>query len=167
MKKPYRNAVRSKKLIRQAFWDLLAEHPDRPVTVADIVARADLTRNTFYAHYRDVWAVRDEFTAQLLTELETALQAADTPEKLLHTAAQFVQSHRSPLLVLQSDVLSNGLKQLLRRSLDALATPPDLPAAIVTAAVSGMVDLAMQWVREQDGLPPDGIADQLVRLLQS
>ena len=54
VKKNYRNAVRSKKMIRQACLELLQEKPCEKITVTDIVARADLNRSTFYAHYPDI-----------------------------------------------------------------------------------------------------------------
>ncbi|MBO5365138.1 MAG: TetR family transcriptional regulator, partial [Peptococcaceae bacterium] len=49
--KSYRNAVRSKTMIRQAFLELLQEKPYEKITVTDIAQRADLNRSTFYAHY--------------------------------------------------------------------------------------------------------------------
>ena len=166
MKKTYRNAVRSKKMIRQAYWELLLENPARAVTVTDLVARADLTRNTFYAHYRDVSAVRDEFTAQLTAELHTALHSAGTAEAILHAAADFAQKNRDSLLLLQSDVLADGLKRVLRQAFDTLPDPHQFPEAIAGAAASGMIDLTMLWVRTQEELSPPLIADQLSRLLQ-
>ena len=47
VKKNYRNAVRSKKMIRQAFLELLQEKPCEKITVTDIAQRADLNRSTF------------------------------------------------------------------------------------------------------------------------
>lgn len=53
-KKEYRSAVRSRRLINQAFLELLREKPFEKITVTDIVKRADINRSTFYAHYPDV-----------------------------------------------------------------------------------------------------------------
>lgn len=38
----------------QAFWDYLGEKPFDKVTVADIVKRAGVNRNTFYYHFEDL-----------------------------------------------------------------------------------------------------------------
>lgn len=59
-KKEYRSAIRSRRLIRQAFHDLLKEKPFEKITVTDIVKRADINRSTFYAHYPDVRGLVEE-----------------------------------------------------------------------------------------------------------
>ena len=53
-RKEYRSAIRSRRLIHQAFLELLREKPFEKITVTDIVNRADINRSTFYAHYPDV-----------------------------------------------------------------------------------------------------------------
>ena len=41
-KKEYRNAIRSKKLIRKTFLELMKEKPIEKITVADVVTCADI-----------------------------------------------------------------------------------------------------------------------------
>ena len=53
-KKEYRSAIRSRKMIHQAFIELLREKSFERITVTDIVKQADINRSTFYAHYPDV-----------------------------------------------------------------------------------------------------------------
>lgn len=65
-KKEYRSAVRSRRMIRQAFMDLLQEKEFTKITVTDIVKRADLNRSTFYAHYPDVRGVIEEIQEEIL-----------------------------------------------------------------------------------------------------
>jgi len=54
-RKENRNARRSRQMIREAFEELLEEKGFHKITVTDIVARADLNRSTFYAHYPDIY----------------------------------------------------------------------------------------------------------------
>ena len=67
VKKNYRNAVRSKKMIRQAFLELLQEKPCEKITVTDIAQRADLNRSTFYAHYPDVQGLIEEIEDEIVS----------------------------------------------------------------------------------------------------
>ena len=53
-KAEYRSAVRSRKMIQQAFADMLQEKPVDKITVTDVVKKADINRGTFYAHYTGV-----------------------------------------------------------------------------------------------------------------
>lgn len=74
--KEYRSSLRSKKLIRTAMIELLAEKDISKITVVDIIKRADLSRNTFYAHYQDVYAVIEELENEFLSEMNKYLDEA-------------------------------------------------------------------------------------------
>ena len=54
-RKENRNARRSRQMIRESFEALLKEKGFHKNTVIDIVARTDLNRSTFYAHYPDIY----------------------------------------------------------------------------------------------------------------
>ena len=67
-KKQYKSALRSKRMIRQAFMELMQEKEFSKITVTDIVRRADLNRSTFYAHYPDVRGVVEELQEEMLEQ---------------------------------------------------------------------------------------------------
>lgn len=50
-KRRNKNAVRSRRMITNAYLELINEMPMEKVTVTKIVERADLNRSTFYAHF--------------------------------------------------------------------------------------------------------------------
>lgn len=45
---------RTKKIISDAFWQLLEEKPYNKITVHNIVERCQVNRNTFYYYFRDI-----------------------------------------------------------------------------------------------------------------
>ena len=96
--KEYRSSVRSKKLIRTAMIELLAEKDISKITVVDVIHRADLSRNTFYAHYQDVFAVLEELENDFLSEMNLYLDEAiqnrefSDPLSLLQKFQRFVES---------------------------------------------------------------------------
>ena len=59
-RKENRNALRSKRLIREAFFALLKEKELEKITVRLIADRADVNRSTYYAHYQDIQELVDE-----------------------------------------------------------------------------------------------------------
>ena len=61
-----RSARRSRKMIRRAFEALLHEKGFHKITVTDLVARADLNRSTFYAHYPDIYGIVDEMQEEII-----------------------------------------------------------------------------------------------------
>ena len=76
-KKEYRSAIRSRKMIRQAFYELLKEKNFEKITVTDIVKRADVNRSTFYAHYPDVMGVVEEIQTELLDYTQSFMENID------------------------------------------------------------------------------------------
>ena len=65
-RREYRSSVRSRRMIREAFMELLDEKEFGKITVTDITNRADLNRSTFYAHYPDVQGVVEEIQDEII-----------------------------------------------------------------------------------------------------
>ena len=49
-----------KKMIMDAFWELLEENPYNKISVRMIVERCGINRNTFYYHFQDIPALAEE-----------------------------------------------------------------------------------------------------------
>lgn len=64
-RKENRSSRRSRRMIRQAFEELLEHREFSKITVTDIVERADLNRSTFYAHYPDIYGIVDEMQEEI------------------------------------------------------------------------------------------------------
>lgn len=96
--KEYRNAVRSRNMIKSAFFDLLSQKSLYEITVVDVVNCADISRNTFYAHYDDVYAVLDEMENDFIEKLNIYVgenqETDDTysPLPLLLKVARFLDA---------------------------------------------------------------------------
>lgn len=72
--KTYRNAERTKRWIRRAFTEMMAEKKDiEKISVTELAARADISKTTFYYHYEDIYAVAEEFENELIEQLSVAL----------------------------------------------------------------------------------------------
>lgn len=97
-KAEYKNAIRSKQLIRQAFFDLLQKKPADKITVTDIVNTANINRGTFYAHYSDIHglvnAMEQEFVDRLYEAIGqlTHVEALDSPLTVLLKVSEFVEA---------------------------------------------------------------------------
>ena len=65
-RREYRSSIRSRRMIREAFLELLDEKEFGKITVTDITNRADLNRSTFYAHYPDVQGVVEEIQDEII-----------------------------------------------------------------------------------------------------
>ena len=70
----HKNASRSRRLIKQAFGELLHEKELAKITVTDIVERANISRGTFYAHYLDVFDLYTAIQNNVLETMEYGLE---------------------------------------------------------------------------------------------
>lgn len=73
MKKEYRNSLRSKRLIREAFMTLVQKKDIDKITIKEITDMCDLSRNTFYLHYQDVYAILEESQDETINHLNDVL----------------------------------------------------------------------------------------------
>lgn len=68
-KAEYKSAIRSRRMIRQAFLELMREKELGKITVTDVVTRADLNRGTFYSHYQDIRAVIEQIENEIIDNM--------------------------------------------------------------------------------------------------
>ena len=69
-KAEYRSAARSRRLIRDAYVNLMQEKPIDKISISDIVREADLNRGTFYAHYSNPMDVLMEIADEILGDVQ-------------------------------------------------------------------------------------------------
>ena len=68
-KAEYKSAIRSRRLILQAFTQLMKEKELEKITVTDIIKLADINRGTFYAHYQDTRAVIEQIENDIISKM--------------------------------------------------------------------------------------------------
>ena len=99
MTKPNRSVLRAKNMLRKAYIELSTEKDASKFTVVDVVNRADLSRNTFYAHYPNVNAIAEEIENEFIQKFNLYLdqtlfsQKLDHPLPLLRRFEQFIRSN--------------------------------------------------------------------------
>lgn len=74
-KAEYKSARRSRLLIRKALVELMQDKDLNKITITDVVRLADINRGTFYAHYKDVYAVVEQIENELMAKLDELLEA--------------------------------------------------------------------------------------------
>ncbi len=56
----YKNALRSKKMIKEAFLQLVCNKDISNIRIKEVIELADISKGTFYAHYQDIYAVLED-----------------------------------------------------------------------------------------------------------
>ena len=159
----YRSALRSKRLLREAFSELLQEKDYGRITVTEIVERADLNRSTFYAHYTGIDDLMHELTDEITDGLMTVLQEAFSgdflrrPEPALELLGNHLQQmkdlYRSLVRARQADFFMEELRRILTvRIQEELGEPKGLGADSLTSFLAGgVVSLYHSWLDDDYG----------------
>lgn len=182
-KKSYRNAVRSKTMIRQAFLELLQEKPYEKITVTDIAQRADLNRSTFYAHYPDVQGLIEEIeeeiinrSMQLLSEV-TCQNIFQDPKIFLQILVQPVEENKKLYqLLVQSDYAGRQLYRINEAFASYVLNSPEIPenlrsskyfAVRINFFIGGIINTYCQWLTGELDCSLDDIAEGIARMIQA
>lgn len=161
--KKYRNSERTKKWIRKAFTELIAEKKTiDKITVSELAERADITKTTFYYHYEDIYAVAEEFENELITELNAMLEKIDKEnpedysgyiEKVLTFIKENEENYRLAVNASYVSVFASKLKNIFARRILAMSAKlgfsPDYEKRSVQVyfLVSACVDTIIHYLK--------------------
>ncbi len=161
MKAEYRSAVRSRKMIREAFLELLKEKDIHKITVTDIVNKADLNRSTFYAHYMDVRAITEEMENEVIDKMIEILKEFkfrnffNNPTPLLLEVSRFLESNQDTYkTLLKINDAETFLKKLKKVFANYMMNDTDIPeylkdSKMVNIRISyfagGIINMYQDW----------------------
>jgi len=182
-KAEYRSAIRSKRLIRQAFVELLKEKDLEKITVTDIITRADINRGTFYAHYQDTRAVIEQIENEIIAKMLEFLgefhhkSFFQNPLPLLLKISRYLEEDLEFYRIL---INSNGSEQFLIKLknifVQHMETDTDIPDQIKRSSAfliqshffaGGLVNLYQVWFRNEMDISLNKISLELSRIIIS
>ena len=180
-KKEYRSAIRSRRLIHQAFLELLREKPFEKITVTDIVKRADINRSTFYAHYPDVRGLVESLMEQTVdksVELVSGLsfQGIFTDPLPLLEGLSVIGTDNLELyrLLGRSDFALKQIEQLKTILLEKAVSAVDIPENIrqstvfriqINFFIGGILNTYQQWLQGNLVCSTEEIMEQIAKLI--
>lgn len=180
-KKEYRSAIRSRKLIRQAFLELLKEKTFEKITVTDIVKRAEINRSTFYAHYPDVMGVIDEIQEEILDYCQKTLDKVDfseffeNPTLVLKDIIKILEeNHELYRLLMHSTMAAKQLEQIkvvvLEKTMQNAAIAERYKDSFefefqLRFFMGGVVDVYSQWLNNEIDCSLNDLTEQIAKLI--
>lgn len=182
-KAEYKSAIRSRRLIREAFVDLIQEKTLEKITVTDIVNRADINRGTFYAHYKDARAVIAQIEDNIIKKMLEFLgefqykSFFQNPMPLLLKISKCLEEDLS---FFRSLISSAGADQFLvklkKNFVSYLQTDSDTPESIKKSPeflirihffAGGIINLYQVWFRGEMDSSLDEISLEVSKLIIS
>ena len=180
--KENRSSRRSRRLIRQAFLELLEEREFSKITIIDIVERADLNRSTFYAHYPDIFGIVDEMQNEIL---QRNMQIFSNIEyrNILKDPTPYLQCitntmHESMVLLKKVGLSGNIQQKMARFQLlleNDIMNNSDIPEAVrnspqfaiqVHFFLGGILNAYQRWAEGKLNCTMDQVTVQISRMIQ-
>jgi AcrR family transcriptional regulator len=165
-----RRVRRTRGALQAALRDLLADKRYDAITVVEILARADVGRSTFYAHFQDKDALLRSAVEHVTGQLEEALPAGGglALEPLLQHAADHSSLYRAltrgPAARLFLDELRDRLAARLAVGPPGASSPE---AAIVARYHASGIVGALTWWLDTDQVPTARTTARLIEELRS
>ena len=76
---PDLRVFRTRRMIKEAFVELMEKKGFEAITVKDITTRARINRGTFYAHYEDKFDLMNKYQEEIMTEMAEIVKT-ESPE---------------------------------------------------------------------------------------
>ncbi|WP_420640690.1 TetR/AcrR family transcriptional regulator [Candidatus Leptofilum sp.] len=167
-KKEDRRVKYTKMVLKNSLLELLREKPVQKITVTEICRKADINRNTFYAHYHSPENLLSQIENELFDQLTVAIGSEMDSEKLLLKICQVVYANQELSKIIFSE---HGNQELLERiqligranfvrEWQPLAEPysPDALKKIYSFVSNGTVGIMQEWIRNDFRESPEEIA---------
>ncbi|WP_321448250.1 TetR-like C-terminal domain-containing protein [uncultured Cohaesibacter sp.] len=171
--------LKSRTRMQSALKALLTEHDLRSISIGDLCKEAKVTRPTFYANYRDLADMLDQYLEEILEELEALhndLNEQFTPCSQQERTTRLIQillenlDREDPRMqalfstmpvVLPERRFSRLVLKLIEQSVekDIAQMPPEkrlIVAHYFTGATLGIIRL---WMQKPDAITPQQIAN--------
>jgi AcrR family transcriptional regulator len=168
---------RTRRMLHQALFELLAEKDFEAITVQDITGRSTLNRATFYDHFPDKYALLDDIIGDGFSQtFEERMRgkSGSCPEgmtQLLLAVCDFLaghasqcQEHQRQFAPLVEAKIKAVVRDFLLAGLRAQKVPEaaaQLRAAMASWAVCGA---ALEWNRSRS-MSPEVLAESVVSLV--
>ena len=181
-KREYRNAIRSKQMIRQAFLELLNEKTFEKITATDIIKRADINRSTFYAHYPDARGLMDEILGDISQIFQNLLSSIDfsvffdDPMPILQVVVDFMKENQQLYKMLIRSRMAPGVLDKLKQALiQQVLACPNLPVKDRNSAATeirvrillgGLIDTYRQWLAGEFTCTLDEAAEEIAKIIK-
>ncbi|MFR5876592.1 MAG: TetR/AcrR family transcriptional regulator [Eubacterium sp.] len=119
-KAEYKSSIRSKNMIRTAFFELAKDKDINKITITDIIKAANINRGTFYAHYADINDFQLKINNDIINSIRQILSTVDlneinTPLPVLIKFSEFLQNDIDFFKIIFSSTVSDKFIEELQK----------------------------------------------------
>ena len=146
---------KTKSDIMQAFWELYCEKRITKITIKDIVTKAGYNRSTFYAYFKDIYDVLEQFEEYLLMDIQdivTKRKIFEDSNNVLDLISMIYSEKGMYIDVLLGEkgdpLFTTKMKDIMRPSISNLMktqTDGCYTNYLIEWTLSGMIAIISMW----------------------
>lgn len=174
-----RRIRKSKKSIKSALIDLLAEKDISQITIKELAEKADVNRNTFYGHYDTTYDVISDIENDIVADINGIISGNDYIDKNFNPSVIFekitvlINDNYDFYSQLNTSIgtasLHNKIKNILRdKILEILSTTigknKNNLSLVVEFACSGTISVYQNWLNSAGTLSIENISNEISKL---
>ena len=169
-----RRVTYTKMFLREALLELMKEKPISKITPTELCRKADVNRNTFYAHYQSPEELLEEIEGELMSRLCSSIDGAfrtDSFEALLQDICRLIEENVDLCkVILSENGASDFLASVIRVTHDSTMEKWQAQGSIVPEerlemlyryCIGGSVIIIRDWVNGGLKQPAETIAQIL------
>lgn len=175
-----RDVTRMRENIEKAFFELSIEKPNR-ITVRDVIEKADISRGTFYAYFKDIPDLEQSTVRRVVRICHEKMSAGMSRGSIADVRSQIdfflkiLEEHSQAICTFYrngstSGGIYNGLKQLIRHTLEEIFENDahysrENAYVLFSCAVGAAIDTCLNWIVDDCPIPRDALVDEINRFI--
>ncbi len=172
--------VKTERLIRSVFLELLKEKSINKITVAEISRKADLGRGTFYLHYSDVYDLYESIEKEVIDKLKEMFKESfpttDTNNsmKLVTALVGYIEDNKELFKILVSSDTGNTMYKIKKNFYSDVFDENTAINPLMNSqysftesvfVVSGIIGVLERWIMDDFKVSSVAIAEMLNKII--
>lgn len=170
-------AIRTKEAICGGFLELLSERPFDKIAVRDVTERSNISRNTFYYYYQDIYALAEEVFETEIETVSAKVKKYDSWQRAFLDATKFATNNRKAVFHIYESSHRNLLERYYHKTIlsamlvyvcdeaEGLDVPERKVIALARFYAAALTGLSADWRSKGMKGEPEEFLDDLGDIL--
>ena len=170
-----RRVKMTKRIIKDAYIELLSKNPDKRLSITEICNCADINRSTFYMHYEDVRCLVEEIEDDLIAQIPnvTGMKAITDVNGFINALEKtfdYVRDNKNIFITLMARLDNNGFKKKIIATVLEDYKDLSINDNLILSkygylyCINGVIGLLNEWVNDNFPISSHELAELTLKM---